>query len=303
MKYRERSEVLNPAKPLIASIDARKYLPSTLRMCSRDAGWHSLLLRKYAEPPSVKEFEAPPTSDQLIVLLTRGGGIIERFSRGKWDRAKKLPGSLSLSAPGEQSKLRWRGTKPHESLHLHLPAATMNAAVEDLRDTRTRSRGFPHVLNGHDPVIAATLLSIERAAVAGLPDLYAESAAHFLALHLLSHVGDATASVARGDESERLRRVDDLMRASLSIPLSLDALASVAGCTTFQLIRFCKSLWGETPFARLTRLRMERAQYLLLHTRVEIMAIAFECGYSNPSHFATAFRRIVGVSPSEYRRR
>jgi AraC family transcriptional regulator len=286
----------------IDSVDAGKHLPSTLVMCARDAGWHSVLLRKYAEPAAVKEFEVPPVASQLIVLLTRGGGEIEKFSRGKWDRATKVPGCLSLNAPGEQARLLWRGTEGHESLHLHIPAATMNAAIEDLRDTNTRFKGFPHTLNGHDPVIAATLLSLERAVAAGVPDLYADSAAHFLAVHLLSHFGEAEPSVARGQEHERLRRVDALMRASLSMPLSLPALASVAGCSTFQLIRFCRCGWGETPFARLTRLRMERAQHLIRHTRADILTIALECGYSNPSHFAIAFRRIVGVSPSEYRR-
>jgi AraC-like DNA-binding protein len=46
---------------------------------------------------------------------------------------------------------------------------------------------------------------------------------------------------------------------------------------------------------------MERARELLRHTDVSIINISFECGYGNPAHFATAFRRIVGMSPSDYR--
>jgi len=85
------------------------------------------------------------------------------------------------------------------------------------------------------------------------------------------------------------------------ITVSLGDLASIAGCSTFQLIRFTKSHWGETPFRRLTRLRMERARELLRHTDVSIINISLECGYGNPAHFATAFRRSVGMSPSRYR--
>ena len=87
----------------------------------------------------------------------------------------------------------------------------------------------------------------------------------------------------------------------MSDPVSLSDLAGIADCSTFQLIRFCKSHWGETPFRRLTRLRMERARELLRHSDASITAIALECGYGDSGHFATAFRRCVGMSPSLYR--
>ncbi|MBC7989917.1 MAG: helix-turn-helix transcriptional regulator [Luteimonas sp.] len=43
------------------------------------------------------------------------------------------------------------------------------------------------------------------------------------------------------------------------------------------------------------------AQRLLLRVNLPVIGIAFECGYSNPTHFATAFKRHVGVTPSQYR--
>jgi AraC-like DNA-binding protein len=46
---------------------------------------------------------------------------------------------------------------------------------------------------------------------------------------------------------------------------------------------------------------MERARELLRHSDASIITISFECGYGNPAHFATAFRRSVGMSPSHYR--
>jgi AraC family transcriptional regulator len=49
-------------------------------------------------------------------------------------------------------------------------------------------------------------------------------------------------------------------------------------------------------------MRMEAARLHLQAGHEPVSAIAFPCGYENPSHFATAFRRIVGVSPTTYRR-
>jgi AraC family transcriptional regulator len=214
-----------------------------------------------------------------------------------------MPGSIGLNAPGEGARLRWHPTELFESLHLYLPATTMSAAAEHLADMGAGWGAFPHTLVSQDePLVRVTLLALEQAVLHHLPDLYAETAAHLLALHLASRSTRSTPSNVCNREHERMRRVDDFMRAHLSVPVSLSVLAGVAGCSSFQLIRFCKSHWKETPFARLTRLRMEQAQFMLRHGNLDIVTIALECGYSNPSHFATAFRRTVGMSPSEYRR-
>jgi AraC-like DNA-binding protein len=48
---------------------------------------------------------------------------------------------------------------------------------------------------------------------------------------------------------------------------------------------------------------MEAASWLLSETDQSILEIAGKFGYENGSKFAGAFRRVMGVSPSEYRRR
>jgi AraC family transcriptional regulator len=206
-----------------------------------------------------------------------------------------------MSPPGETGKLRWRGIEYHETLHLHLPSATMSAALDDLRELRPGLKAFAGSLSSPDPLVTAVVLSLARAARDGVPDLYAESAAHFLARHLLSRHAIDAGRIAHNGDRARLGRVEDYLRSHISGAVSLGDLASVADCSTFQLIRFCKSHWGETPFRRLTRIRMERARELLRHSDASIITISFECGYGNPAHFATAFRRSVGMSPSQYR--
>lgn len=135
----------------------------------------------------------------------------------------------------------------------------------------------------------------------GAPDLYAASAAHFLARHVsASHLGTEP-EVPIGSEAARMRRVEDDMHAHLAANVTLDELAAAGRCTTFQLIRFCKAHWEQTPFRRLTQLRMDHARRLLPTTDAGVISIALDCGYVNPSHFAIAFRWSVGVSPSGYR--
>jgi AraC family transcriptional regulator len=286
---------------MIESADLHKYLPSTVGMSSSQVGWRSLLLRHYIHEREAEEFEIPPVPDQTIVLVTSGATLLEFYSRGSWTQSNHVRGNIVMSPPRETGKLRWRGVEHHETLHLHLPSTTISAALDDLRDLRPGLKAFAASLSSPDPLVTEVVLALARAARDGVPDLYAESAAHFLARHLLDrHALDAGRS-PRSGESARLGRVEDYLRSHISDPVSLGDLAGIAGCSTFQLIRFCKSHWGETPFRRLTHLRMERARELLRHTDVSIINISLECGYGNPAHFATAFRRSVGMSPSDYR--
>ena len=57
-------------------------------------------------------------------------------------------------------------------------------------------------------------------------------------------------------------------------------------------------------FEDLTKeMRLEQAVDLLAHTESRILDIALDLGYSDHAHFTRAFRRWMGVSPIEYRRR
>ena len=51
---------------LIPSLNVHRYLKATMTACSWKAGWRSLLLRAYVDPPEVEELATVPTADQLI---------------------------------------------------------------------------------------------------------------------------------------------------------------------------------------------------------------------------------------------
>ena len=50
-------------------------------------------------------------------------------------------------------------------------------------------------------------------------------------------------------------------------------------------------------------IRLEKAAAMLKDSRIAITEIAYDVGYSELAHFTRAFRRMVGTSPSEFRRR
>src|SRR5262245_10661344 len=135
---------------MISSVDAYRYLRATMTECSLKAGWRSLLLRAYDDPPTVEPFTTPRTEDHLVVLVTKGGCNVEGLYQGKWRRASYSAGSIGMTAPGEEVTLCWRGATPHSTLQLHLPADTILRCNENLSGRGSSMPQMPHALANHD---------------------------------------------------------------------------------------------------------------------------------------------------------
>ncbi len=207
-----------------------------------------------------------------------------------------------MTAPGQAATLRWRGDTTHSTLQLHLPAATIERVARELGRRGPAAPILPSGLGDNDPLVSQVMFSLSAAFQGFAPDLYAETAGEMLAAHLLVRCGRYEKPHYRDASGGRLRKVEDFMRENLASAVSLEDLAREAGVSRFHLLRLYKKLYGQTPLKRLTFLRMEEAKRLLKGRSETIPTIAVKCGYENPSHFATAFRRVVGVAPASYRR-
>lgn len=91
------------------------------------------------------------------------------------------------------------------------------------------------------------------------------------------------------------------MSANAHRALGLDELARQAAMSPRTLGRRFKEETGTTPLQWLIGARVRWAQELLETTALSIEQIAFEVGFDGPSTLREHFRRIVGVSPKEYR--
>jgi AraC-like DNA-binding protein len=74
------------------------------------------------------------------------------------------------------------------------------------------------------------------------------------------------------------------------------------GCLLLQhLRRALAGLTGLPPLQFVKRERIVKAQQLIRETSRSLIGIGIEVGYTSPSHFARVFRRVVGVTPTEFR--
>jgi len=83
--------------------------------------------------------------------------------------------------------------------------------------------------------------------------------------------------------------------------VTLDELAAVAGVTRFRLVQAFSRAVGLPPHAWQILLRVERSRELLAQG-MSAAAAASESGFCDQAHFSRHFRRIMRVTPGDYRR-
>lgn len=91
------------------------------------------------------------------------------------------------------------------------------------------------------------------------------------------------------------------MRGSLDRPLSLAELASRAGCSLAHLKAEFRREVGVAPGRYYTDLRLQEA-CRLLRGDASIVEVAHAVGFPSGQHFSTMFKKVIGFSPSVYRR-
>ena len=104
-------------------------------------------------------------------------------------------------------------------------------------------------------------------------------------------------------DNRRLLRARDAIDRDYGRPLDVPALARIAHVSPAHFSRTFKATFGETPHRYLQRRRIERAMALLRDTAHPVTDVALLVGSNSLGTFSRTFRDVVGVPPSEYRRR
>ncbi len=83
--------------------------------------------------------------------------------------------------------------------------------------------------------------------------------------------------------------------------LSLDQVARAVNTSKFYFCKIFKKATGINYTDYLSRVRTERARNLLLNQNLRISEIAYEVGFQSLTHFNRVFKRVLGLSPTDYR--
>ena len=98
-----------------------------------------------------------------------------------------------------------------------------------------------------------------------------------------------------------LEQVQQVVEERLSdTSFGVDGLAEEVGMSQRQLLRKLRALTGETSHEMIWRLRLERAADLLRQKAASVKEVAYAVGFKYEASFSRSFRKVYGVSPSEY---
>ena len=225
-------------------------------------------------------------------------------SGGRRLGSRTRSGSITVIPEGHDG--RWDMDGPVETSHVYIPDRRLQAAAAQItgggRVELVGRVGF------EDPSAARILELLSREVPNQEPSarLFVDQAIDLLCIHLVrAHSSFAALALEapRGGLADwQLRRVTQYMREHLAEEIGLDELAALVNLSRFHFCTAFRKATGQTPHNWLMILRIEEARRLLETPALAVTDVALAVCYQTPSSFAAAFRKLVGTTPSAYRR-
>jgi AraC-like DNA-binding protein len=106
-------------------------------------------------------------------------------------------------------------------------------------------------------------------------------------------------------EAHALLRVGNVIGAlenDFSKDWKVEELINIAYMSRSNLMRVFRNATGQTPIEYLLRLRIQRAMEMLRNTDLPVTEIAIETGFNDSNYFTRQFRKITGLTPTNYRK-
>ena len=108
-----------------------------------------------------------------------------------------------------------------------------------------------------------------------------------------------------GEEKELpvIRKAKRFIEENIQESLSLQEVATAINCSASYFCKMFKEATGMTFLDYLARLRIEKAKNMLQNPHKRITEVAYDVGFQSISQFNRSFAKIVGLSPTNYRKK
>jgi len=83
--------------------------------------------------------------------------------------------------------------------------------------------------------------------------------------------------------------------------ISLDDVSREVDISPYYFSKIFKEETGVNFIDYITKIRIDKAKELLLYSDLSMKVICCKIGYSDPNYFSRSFKKIVGVTPTEYK--
>ena len=211
-------------------------------------------------------------------------------------------GPVWLLPPGETLQACSDGGRRQRSLVCHLRPEQMQTWLQC--DLEWTDRRLAAILDIPDANIRGLLLRL--ADEVRQPGFASEMLVELICAQIAIELGRYCAAVNEGPVTGglapwRLRLIEERLREVQAAP-TLSELAELCKLSVRQLTRGFRASRGCSIGDHVARSRLDQAKRLLSSDQ-SVKAIAYSLGFSSPSSFSYAFRRLLGETPRQFRQR
>jgi AraC family transcriptional regulator len=294
----------SPFRKWIVEFIGTAALEERILATSYGMGWKGLQAVREENPGGEFSRVGTPSTHVLGLCVRPPEKINMRYEGVKRDMPPPA-GSIAVVPAGSSVLSRWQGSR--DSLFIFLePSLVMRVAAESFELDPTRTV-VPPLVGLNVPELRSAMLAVDaelRAGSLGGP-LLVESLANVLAVHLIRHTTGARRLPASADgvlPHRKLRTVIEYIMENLEGSLTLEQMAAIVHLSPYHFARQFKATTGLPPYQYVIARRVERAQHLLwADSELGLAEVALRVGFPDQSHFSFHFKRIVGVTPRQFR--
>jgi AraC-like DNA-binding protein/ligand-binding sensor protein len=119
--------------------------------------------------------------------------------------------------------------------------------------------------------------------------------------HYLSEVASRQVVARSSEDPEAVASAKEFVQAHVEEPITLDQVVDHVHVSRFYFCKLFKKATGMTLTEYVTRVRVEKAKGLLDDPARRVSEVVFAAGFGSIPRFNSAFKEMVGMSPTEYR--
>ncbi|NIG53962.1 AraC family transcriptional regulator [Chitinophaga sp. Cy-1792] len=150
----------------------------------------------------------------------------------------------------------------------------------------------------NDPVVKQWIYEIFREMK--LSGIQSQLAIDVLLVQIFGRIGEIK-TIAEKQKPQWLKNMEELLSAG-SVELSLTVLAGIANVHPVHLSREFSRFYGVSLGEFVRAVRMQKAMKLLSASDVSLTDVAYDCGFSDQSHFIRSFKVFHQITPLQFRK-
>lgn len=275
----------------------------SLRKTSQGFGWSGF----YAAITDEQPHEALHRAVPAVWLATTFTGIdlARSIAGGSCTHNQIEKGVISITAPEET--VHDEIGSPVAAIHVHLSQEVLEEVLLELYPDRYSTVKILSKFATDDPILNQLMQCVVHALHEPVQgnSLKAGYLSRAIAAHLIHCYSSKGATIfprtADTLSSNQFRLVIEYIEENLDRVLTVGELAQLLGLSKTRFLIKFRTSTKIAPYQYVIMRRVKMAKMLLEESSLSISAIAAQCGFADHAHFASTFKRLVGMPASEYR--